>query len=62
MNLAAKMQSIAKGGQMVIGEDLYKKLSVERQKIFEKAKSDEIRWSYHNLAEQMPYQLYLANL
>jgi class 3 adenylate cyclase len=62
MNLAAKMQSIAKGGQMVIGENLYKKLSVERQRIFEKAKSDKVRWSYHSLAEQKPYQLYLATL
>lgn len=36
MNLAAKMQSVARGNQMVIGKKLYDKLSEDRQRIFEK--------------------------
>src|ERR671924_1626752 len=60
MNLAAKMQSVARDGQMVIGKIFYEKLSDDRQQIFEKANLDQIKWSYHNLAEQKPYQLYIV--
>src|ERR671917_2058385 len=60
MNLAAKMQSVARGGQMVIGNSLYKKLSSDFQQIFEKADLDQIGWNYHNLAERKPYQLYIV--
>ena len=58
MNLAAKMQSVAKGSQMVIGDVLHKKLSVDWQQMFEKVNLDQFKWNYHNLAEQKPYQLY----
>lgn len=60
MNLAAKMQCVARGGQMVIGNALYKKLSDDWQQIFEKAKLDQTKWNYHDLAEQRPYQLYIV--
>jgi adenylate cyclase len=60
MNLAAKMQSVARGGQMVIGKSIYDKLSYGLQKIFEKSNLDQIKWNYHNLAEEKPYQLYVA--
>src|ERR671919_1487746 len=60
MNLAAKMQSVTRGGQMVIGNSLYKKLSDDLQRIFEKANLDQIKWNYHNFAEQKPYQLYIV--
>jgi class 3 adenylate cyclase len=60
MNLAAKMQSVTRGGQMVIGNSLYKKLSDDLQRRFEKANLDQIKWNYHNLAEQKPYQLYIV--
>jgi adenylate cyclase len=60
MNLAAKMQSVTKGDQIVVGKKLYEKLSGDMQRIFEKAMFDENRWSYHNLAEQKPYQLYIV--
>jgi adenylate cyclase len=60
MNLAAKMQSVTRGSQMVIGKILYEKLSDNWQQIFKKAKLDQIKWSYHNLAEQKPYQLYIV--
>lgn len=60
MNLAAKMQSVTKGSQMVIGNSLYGKLSYEFRQIFEKANLEQIKWDYHNLAEQKPYQLYIA--
>jgi hypothetical protein len=52
------MQSISKGSQMVIGDVLHKKLSVEWQQMFEKVNLDQFKWNYHNLAEQKPYQLY----
>jgi TRAP-type C4-dicarboxylate transport system substrate-binding protein len=54
------MQSVARGNQMVIGKKLYDKLSEDRQRIFEKGVFDKHRWSYHNMAEQKPYQLYIA--
>ncbi|HJU34112.1 MAG TPA: adenylate/guanylate cyclase domain-containing protein [Nitrososphaera sp.] len=60
MNLTAKMQSFARGSQMIIGNSLYKKLSDDLQQIFEKANLDIIKWHYHNFAEQEPYQLYIA--
>jgi class 3 adenylate cyclase len=60
MNLAAKMQSVTKGSQMVIGNSLYGKLSYEFRQIFGKANLEQIKWDYHNLAEQKPYQLYIA--
>jgi adenylate cyclase len=60
MNLAAKMQSVTRGSQMVIGNALYEKLSDDLQQIFEKANLDEIKWNYHNLAEEKPYQLYIV--
>lgn len=60
MNLAAKMQFVTKGGQMVIGNSLYNKLSDHLQQRFEKANLDQIKWNYHNLAEQKPYQLYIV--
>jgi adenylate cyclase len=60
MNLAAKMQSVTRGGQMVIGDSLYTKLSHDLQRRFEKVNLDQIKWNYHNLAEQKPYQLYIV--
>jgi adenylate cyclase len=60
MNLAAKMQSVARGDQMVVGKKLYDKLSEDLQRIFEKGVFDKDRWNYHNLAEQKPYQLYIV--
>jgi adenylate cyclase len=62
MNLAAKMQSVTRGGQMIIGNSLYRKLSDDLQRRFEKANLDQIKWNYHNLAEQKPYQLYIVTL
>jgi adenylate cyclase len=61
MNLAAKMQSVTRGSQMVIGNLLYKKLSDDLQQRFEKANLGQIKWNYHNLAEQKPYQLYIIS-
>jgi adenylate cyclase len=61
MNLAAKMQSVTKGSQMVIGDALYEKLSDDLQQIFEKTNLGQIKWNYHNLAQQNPYQLYIVN-
>src|ERR687897_104768 len=61
MNLAAKMQSVAVASQMIIGNSLYDKLSEDLQQIFAKANLDQIKWNYHNLAQQNPYQLYIVN-
>ncbi|MDQ3837172.1 MAG: adenylate/guanylate cyclase domain-containing protein [Thermoproteota archaeon] len=60
MNLSAKMQSITRGSQMVIGNTLYNKLSVKLQRLFERVNLEQIKWDYHNLSEQKPYQLYVS--
>jgi len=60
MNLAAKMQSVTMGGQMVIGKNLYEKLDGRWQRMFSMAKLAKSKWSYHNLAESTPYQLYAS--
>jgi adenylate cyclase len=60
MNLAAKMQTVARCDQMIVGKKLYDKLSEDVQRIFEKGVFDKDRWSYHNLSEQKPYQLYIV--
>lgn len=60
MNLAAKMQSVTKGSQIVIGNALYEKLNHDWQQIFEKANLDQIKWNYHNVGEQQAYQLYIV--
>ena len=62
MNLSAKMQSITRGSQMVIGNSLYNKLSANLQRLFEFVNLEQTKWNYHNLAEQKPYQLYIAKL
>src|SRR5918997_4383143 len=52
MNLAGKMQSVTRGGQMVIGDSLYKKLSHDLQRRFEKVNLDQIKnKSYANSLE-----------
>jgi class 3 adenylate cyclase len=43
MNLAAKMQSVARGGQMIIGEKLYDKLDADTKTKFAKAVLDKNR-------------------
>jgi adenylate cyclase len=62
MNLAAKMQSVARGGQMIIGEKLYDKLDDDTKTKFAKAVLDKNRWNFHDLAEQKSYQLYWRSL
>jgi class 3 adenylate cyclase len=59
MNLTAKMQSITIGGQMIIGERLYEKLSDRFKHAFEKARADISKWDYHSLSGQKPYQLFI---
>jgi class 3 adenylate cyclase len=60
MNLTAKMQSVARGGQMIIGKTLYDKLSQGVQTIFKEASLPKTKWNYyHNLAELKPYQLFV---
>jgi adenylate cyclase len=61
MNLAAKMQSVASGEQMVVGKTLYEKLGDELQLMFERATFDKTRWNYHMFSEKKPYSLFLAN-
>jgi class 3 adenylate cyclase len=59
MNLAAKMQSVARGGQMVIGKALYQMLSDDMQGRFEKIRLNKVRWEYRISTERKPYQLFL---
>src|SRR6266487_5248700 len=50
MNLAAKMQSVARGGQMIIGEKLYDKLDDDTKTKFAKSVLDKNRWNFHDFA------------
>jgi len=62
MNLAAKMQSVARGGQMIIGEKMYDKLDDDTKTKFAKSVLDKNRWNFHDFAEQKSYQLYWRSL
>lgn len=46
LNLAAKMQNFAKPNQIVIGKNVYTKLSPQEKKNFKKLKFDTRKWNY----------------
>jgi adenylate cyclase len=62
MNLAAKMQAIVMGRQMVIGKSLYGKLSGDLQSIFDEAKLNDIMWKYRRGSmDRRPYRLFIRS-
>ncbi len=57
LNLAAKMQSIAKPNQIVIGKQVYDRLNSRVRTDFKKINTDTKKW-YHEYNNKNPYSVY----
>ena len=62
VNLAAKMQSLGKPNQLVIGKQVFLKLSPRLKVCFKKIKVNSKVWPYHDFTTKKPYQLFLTQL
>ena len=58
LNLASKMQSIAKPNQIIIGESVYDKLSSKTKKSFKKKKTNSKNWKFNQLKTKKHYLIY----
>ena len=58
MNMAAKIQNMAKPNRLLIGEDVYGKLHPETQKSFMKKTFSEEKWRYYHRATGELYGVY----
>lgn len=58
LNLAAKMQSFAKPGQIIIGESVYSELSPKLKSCFKKIRTKPGEWKYHELGKIREYSIY----
>ena len=58
MNMAAKIQNMAKPNRLLIGEDVYGKLHPETQKSFMKKTFSEERWRYYHRVTGELYGVY----
>lgn len=62
VNLAAKMQTLGKPNQLIIGNQVFLKLSPRLKTCFNKIKVSPKVWSYHDLISKNPYPLFLTCL
>jgi adenylate cyclase len=62
INLAAKMQSLGKPDQLVIGKQVFLRLSPRLKVCFKKIKVSSKVWPYHDFASKKPYPLFLTQL
>ena len=62
VNLAAKMQSLGKPDQLVIGKQVFLKLPHRLKICFRKIKINSKVWSYHDFTSKRPYSLFLTQL
>ncbi|KFM14325.1 Adenylate [Marine Group I thaumarchaeote SCGC AAA799-O18] len=62
MNMAAKIQNMAKPNQLLIGGDVYDKLHPETQKSFKKKTFSEGKWKYKHRKTGEPYQIFAYTL
>lgn len=62
VNLAAKMQSVGKPNQLVIGEQVFLKLPLQLKISFKKIKISSRIWPYHDFTNKKPYPLFLTQL
>lgn len=62
VNLAAKMQSIGRPNQLVIGKHVFLKLPKQLKVRFKKIKISSKVWQYHDFTIKKPYQLFLTQL
>src|SRR5574340_297709 len=60
VNLAAKMQSLGKPNQLIIGNQVFLKLSPQLKTCFKKIKVNSKVWPYHDLVSKSPYPLFLT--
>ena len=58
MNMAAKIQNMAKPNQLLIGGDVYNKLHPETQKSFTKKTFSNTKWKYHHRVTGEVYPIY----
>ena len=58
MNMAAKIQNMAKPNQLLIGGDVYDKLHPETQKSFTKKTFSKTKWKYHHRRTGKLYPIY----
>ncbi len=58
MNMASKIQNMAKPNQLLIGGDVYNKLHPETQKLFTKKKFGKTKWKYHHRVTGKLYPIY----
>ena len=58
MNMAAKVQNMAKPQQILIGADVYKKIHPSTQKNFKKIILSEARWKYRYRDSGKRYPIY----
>ena len=58
MNIAAKIQNMAKPQQILIGQDVYEKIHPSVQKNFKKESWSESEWKYNDRKTGKPYTVY----
>jgi len=58
INLAAKMQSMAKPSQIIIGKFVFTKLNPKLKTLFKKVKTNPKEWKYHELGHSSAYSVY----
>lgn len=62
VNLAAKMQSLGEQNQLVIGNQVFLKLSRQMKVDFRKIKASSKVWPYHDFTSKQPYPVFWTNL
>ena len=58
MNIAAKIQSMAKPQQILIGQDVYEKIHPTLQQKFKKEEWSQTEWKYNHRKTGKPYIVY----
>ena len=58
MNIAAKIQSMAKPQQILIGQDVYEKINPTVQQKFKKEEWSQTKWKYNHRKTGKPYIVY----
>ena len=61
MNIAAKIQSMAKPQQILIGHDVYEKIHPSLQQKFKKESWSKSEWKYNDKRTGNPYNVYSLN-
>lgn len=62
LNLAAKMQQLAKPDEVIIGKYVYERLPFKEKEKFHKIKTDSKSWRYHERDIRKPYSAYCRKL